>query len=58
MTETEWNLRRELLQTKLQLYSAQNAVLGQLADKAKKELDAMGEKWIEAPSLQVVGEAS
>jgi len=45
MTEREWELSRELLQARLALYEAQNAFLGLAAEKARSELQELGDSW-------------
>lgn len=49
MTEREWQLARELAQTKLALYGAQNAFLQLAVKQVETDLAALGEKW-QAPS--------
>ena len=45
ITETEWNLKRENLQLRIQLAVAQSQLLQAAHDKALAEYQAMGEKW-------------
>lgn len=49
MTDAEqiWTLKRELAQTKLALYGAQNSFLQLAAEKVQAELAALGDKWID-----------
>lgn len=46
MDETEWKLRRELLQTKMALYEAQSQLLKKLHDEAANELGNLGPAWV------------
>jgi hypothetical protein len=45
MSAVEWKLRRELAETKLQLYSAQSSYLQLAAQLVRQELDALGPEW-------------
>ena len=48
MTETEWNLRRELAHTRMALIQNQVRLLELEFEKAKSAAAELGEKW-EAP---------
>ncbi len=45
MTEVEWKLRKELAETKLQLYGAQTSYLQLAAQLVQQELTALGPEW-------------
>lgn len=49
MTESEFTLKREVLQLRMELAKAQAQLLQHVHDDAARELQAMGEKW-EAPT--------
>jgi hypothetical protein len=44
-TEREWQLARELLLLKLELYKTQQMCINLFTEKVQSELVAMGDKW-------------
>ena len=53
MTESEWRLRKELAQTKMAFAQSQSMLLQAEFNKAKADLDALGESWT-APEDNVI----
>ena len=55
MTETEWKLRKELVELKQAFAQSQYMLLQGELTKAKADSDALGDKWID-PDAPIEGE--
>jgi hypothetical protein len=54
MTEQEWNLKREVLNLRMELAKAQAQLLQRVHDDAAGELQTMGDKWPDEAKADVM----